>query len=93
MPRPSANLTERFEMRASEAWIERLDEWRRQQPEIPSRGDAIRTLVDQALGSSAPAKTGAGLHGSLAEVDDLVKEIAERHPDRRAGVLRLSRPR
>jgi hypothetical protein len=42
-------LPVRFEMRASEAWMKRLDDWRRQQPDIPPRAEAIRRLVDQAL--------------------------------------------
>lgn len=42
-------LSVRFEMRASERWIERLDEWRGKQKPIPSRAEAIRTLVTTAL--------------------------------------------
>lgn len=41
---------ERFEMRASADWLKALDDWRRKQPgAIPSRAEAIRTLVTQAL--------------------------------------------
>lgn len=42
-------LTERFEMRANREWVERVDEWRRKQPDIPSRAEAVRRLVDKAL--------------------------------------------
>lgn len=38
--------TTRFEMRASVEWVARVDNWRRRQPSIPSRADAIRKLVD-----------------------------------------------
>jgi len=41
--------TERFEMRLDEATIKRIDDWRRAQPDLPSRAEAIRRLVDQAL--------------------------------------------
>lgn len=34
-----------FQMRASEEWLRELDNWRRKQPEIPSRSEAIRQLV------------------------------------------------
>lgn len=41
--------TERFEMRLDEDAIKRIDDWRRSQPDLPSRAEAIRRLVDQAL--------------------------------------------
>lgn len=41
---------ERFEMRASAEWLKALDDWRRKQAgAIPSRAEAIRTLVTLAL--------------------------------------------
>lgn len=45
----SKKLTERFEMRLSESGVERLDEWRRIQRDLPSRAEAIRRLVDCGL--------------------------------------------
>jgi len=41
--------TERFQMRASRAFLESLDKWRRQQPDLPSRAEAIRRLVELGL--------------------------------------------
>ena len=38
-----------FQMRASEAWLKKIDDWRRQQPDLPGRAEAIRRLVEQAL--------------------------------------------
>ncbi|MFK8034852.1 MAG: hypothetical protein AB8B94_11965 [Hyphomicrobiales bacterium] len=38
-----------FQMRVSEEFLKKIDDWRRQQPEIPSRSEAIRILVDEAL--------------------------------------------
>lgn len=43
------NLTERFEMRLSLDDVNRLDKWRNQQPNLPSRAEAIRRLVSWAL--------------------------------------------
>lgn len=40
---------ERFEMRLSALDIRRVDDWRRSQPDSPSRGAAIRILVNSAL--------------------------------------------
>jgi len=42
-------LSVRFEMRATDSWIKLVDDWRRQQPDLPSRAEAIRRLVEQAL--------------------------------------------
>jgi len=40
-----------FQMRVSRDWLSTIDDWRRQQPDIPSRAEAIRQLV--ALGLKA----------------------------------------
>ena len=42
--------TERFEMRVDEAVLARVDEWRSEQNDVPSRAEAIRRLVELALG-------------------------------------------
>jgi len=36
-------------MRASEAFLKALDDWRRRQPDLPSRAEAIRRLVELGL--------------------------------------------
>lgn len=41
----------RFEMRASERWMEAVEVWRAQQKPIPSRAEAIRRLVEKSLSS------------------------------------------
>jgi hypothetical protein len=41
--------TERFEMRMDPGELAQVDEWRRKQPDIPSRAEAIRRLIQQAL--------------------------------------------
>jgi metal-responsive CopG/Arc/MetJ family transcriptional regulator len=41
--------------RVEEPLIERLDNWRRQQSIIPPRAEAIRELIEQALGESGKA--------------------------------------
>lgn len=42
--------TERIQLVAPPDWIARVEEWRRRQPRIPNRSEAIRDLVDIALG-------------------------------------------
>ena len=49
MTKADPPLTERFEMRATPDWIARVDDWRRSQPSIPSRAEAIRQLIDLVL--------------------------------------------
>jgi uncharacterized protein len=41
--------TERFEMRAPSSFLKTIDDWRRKQPELPSRAEAIRRLVEIGL--------------------------------------------
>ena len=51
-------------MRATDSWLYQVDEWRREQPDRPSRGEAIRRLVELCLEgkvSSSPPARGAGL--------------------------------
>ena len=41
---------ERFEMRVPPSFLKAVDEWRRKQADLPSRSEAIRRMVEQALG-------------------------------------------
>jgi uncharacterized protein YfbU (UPF0304 family) len=41
--------TERFEMRLDESVLERVDEWRARQADLPSRAESMRRLIDTAL--------------------------------------------
>jgi hypothetical protein len=50
MGRPPGRIQDRpFQMRLSHKFLERLDEWRRKQPELPSRAEAIRRLSTAML--------------------------------------------
>ncbi len=42
--------TERFEMRLDPGTIERVDDWRSRQDDLPSRAEAVRRLVEAGLG-------------------------------------------
>jgi metal-responsive CopG/Arc/MetJ family transcriptional regulator len=39
----------RFEMKTPEALLARVDDWRRQQPDLPNRSEAIRRLIEAGL--------------------------------------------
>jgi hypothetical protein len=45
-------LTERFEMRFTTELLQQVDEWRRQQPDLPARAKAIRRLIEAGLSTS-----------------------------------------
>lgn len=49
-------VTERIQIVAPTTWVERLEEWRRKQPRIPNKSEAIRILVDQALEQEAKSR-------------------------------------
>lgn len=50
-PKPTDTKTERFELRLSSDLLARVDEWRRNQPDLPSRSEAFRRLVEAGLAS------------------------------------------
>ncbi len=41
--------TERFEMRLEPRMVQRVDDWRAEQPDMPSRAEAMRRLADAGL--------------------------------------------
>jgi metal-responsive CopG/Arc/MetJ family transcriptional regulator len=43
-------------VRVDEAFLKRLDEWRKTEDDLPARPEAIRRLVEQALDSKAKKK-------------------------------------
>lgn len=48
-----ATKTERFEMRMDEDILERIDRWRADQDDLPSRAEATRRLIELGLSSTA----------------------------------------
>jgi hypothetical protein len=46
---PDEEKTERFNMRVSPSFIRAIDDWRRKQPDVPPRAEAIRRLCDLAI--------------------------------------------
>jgi hypothetical protein len=50
MGRPPGRIQDRpFQMRLSGEFLGRLDDWRRKQPDLPSRAEAIRRLTTAML--------------------------------------------
>ncbi|WP_331291557.1 MULTISPECIES: hypothetical protein [Methylobacterium] len=46
---PGSAFAAPFPMRFTVTQMEAVDEWRRNQPDLPSRTEAIRRLIDEAL--------------------------------------------
>jgi hypothetical protein len=47
----------RFELRLTDEGWSRIDEWRRRQPDLPNRTEAVRRLIEIALDAEPkPAK-------------------------------------
>jgi hypothetical protein len=45
-----------FQMRATEEFLRQIDDWRRQQPQLPSRAEAIRRLIEIGLKAARVTK-------------------------------------
>ena len=58
MPTKLDDEIQRLNMVAPAAWVKKIDDWRRREPDLPNLSEAIRRLVDKGL-ESAP-KGGKG---------------------------------
>jgi hypothetical protein len=45
-----------LQMRVTEDFVRKIDDWRRKQPDLPSRTEAIRRLVEFGLEAEATPK-------------------------------------
>jgi hypothetical protein len=52
-----------FQMRASDEWWKGVDDWRRLQPDMPNRAEAIRRLVAIGLRADPPTQRLAPIRG------------------------------
>jgi hypothetical protein len=70
MGRPPGRIQgHQFQMRVSDKFLRSIDAWRRKQDDKPSRAEAIRRLVEQALGSSTETRPiGARAQDKAAEL-------------------------
>jgi hypothetical protein len=49
----------RMHLKTPLAWMRSIDRWRGQQPDVPSRSEAVRRLVEIALEQEGPANVHA----------------------------------
>jgi hypothetical protein len=54
----SESLTERLNLAVSTDLIREIDDWRRLQPEIPSRAEAARLLIKRGIEADKPKGPG-----------------------------------
>ena len=64
--------TERFELRLDEEALERIDEWRGDQPDVPNRSEAVRRLMTAGLENPGAQQTFSTrpLSGALCGKDE-----------------------
>lgn len=60
-----------FQMRVSEDFLRTIDDWRRRQPELPSRAEAIRQLI----------QTGLAARPILVDVQSMLLHLTRNNPD------------
>ena len=51
-------LDQRIQLVISQGQVREIDEWRRQQPDLPNRSEAIRRLIETALKGLKSAPSG-----------------------------------
>lgn len=76
--RPAVD-TEAINVRLERAAITKLDNWRRDQPDLPNRPEAIRRLIEFSLGSTEPSAEiePKGRAGLRPGEDDIGRKMAE----------------
>jgi hypothetical protein len=47
---PDEKKTSRFIFSAEPSFLAKIDKWRAQQPDLPTRAEAVRRLIKKALG-------------------------------------------
>lgn len=57
MPPPSA--TTRMQLVVTQEFLAMVDRWRRRQPDIPNRSEAIRRMVEIVSGQDSPSASSA----------------------------------
>jgi hypothetical protein len=56
--RPAKRTQDRpFQMRVSESFLRMVDDWRRGQIDVPSRAEAIRRMVELAVGAEKKSES------------------------------------
>jgi hypothetical protein len=76
-----------FQMRVSDEFLAKLDAWRRAQPDLPGRAEAVRRLAEAGLAklrAKAP-KPGVSVDGMLPNETDDPAEADQFHEDQRKG--------
>ena len=49
MPQKLDDEIQRLNMVAPAAWVKKIDDWRRREPDLPNLSEAIRRLVEMGL--------------------------------------------
>lgn len=78
-----AAMGERFELRLDEDTLSRIDSWRKEQSDLPSRSEAIRRLIETGLirNSSENVRFSDGEKLLLLMMKDLFEHVGIKDPD------------
>jgi hypothetical protein len=90
--RPPGKIQDRpFQMKVNDAFMAQVDDWRKQQPDMPSRAEAIRRMVALV---AARGRTGRQPMASAKEATAPTEErrIAELEKKMQAMLQRLDAP-
>jgi hypothetical protein len=85
--------TERFEVHLGASILKALDEWRRRQSNLPSRGVAIRLLVERGLAGNTTAPRQLRKGGGRKAAEMAGREIDRLGDQAATGEQRASRKR
>ena len=56
MPHKLDDEVQRLNMVAPAAWVKKVDDWRRREPDLPNLSEAIRRLVEMGLESAKKSR-------------------------------------
>ena len=82
--RPATGRGKTVGVRCHNGLLESIDEWRRSEPDRPTRARAIRRLVERALATAAPS--GPAKVGSRRKAADLAGQAIDSLGDQTATV-------
>ena len=82
--RPATGRGKTVGVRCHNSLLESIDEWRRSEPDRPTRARAIRRLVERALATAAPS--GPAKVGSRRKAADLAGQAIDSLGDQTATV-------
>jgi hypothetical protein len=80
-----------FEMRFDPEMLSRIDQWRRDQPDIPPREESIRRLLEQALAGAKPKGRRTTAESASAMAGRAIDRLADTAASAKEQAIRKKR--